>query len=127
MQDAAAALPARLLPTAHDDRAVDLCAAPGGKCAQLAFAGADVFAVDRSAERLKRLAANLARLQLNAELVVANALTFDAPPFDLTLVDAPCSATGTIRRHPDVAWTKRSGNLTTLAKVQSDLSTAASC
>ncbi len=121
VQDAAAALPARLLPTAPDDRAVDLCAAPGGKCAQLAFAGARVSAVDRSAERLKRLAANLSRLHLNAELVVGNALTFDAPPFDLTLVDAPCSATGTIRRHPDVAWTKRSGNLATLAKMQSDL------
>jgi 16S rRNA (cytosine967-C5)-methyltransferase len=121
VQDAAAALPARLLSFAPEERAIDLCAAPGGKCAQLALAGAAVSAVDRSAQRLKRLAGNLARLRLDAELVVANALTFEAPPFAAALLDAPCTATGTIRRHPDVAWTKRPVNIATLGKLQADL------
>ena len=121
VQDAAAALPARLVSFAPDARVVDLCAAPGGKCAQLAFAGARVTAVDRSAERLKRLAANLARLKLTADVVVANAAQFDAAPFDLALLDAPCSSTGTIRRHPDVAWTKRPSDVAMLAKLQTDL------
>ena len=121
VQDAAAAIPARLLKAAAGDRALDLCAAPGGKCAQLALAGAAVSALDRSAQRLKRLSANLSRLKLEADLVVANATTYDAPAFDLTLLDAPCSATGTIRRHPDVAWTKRPGEIVTLAKLQSEL------
>jgi 16S rRNA (cytosine967-C5)-methyltransferase len=70
---------------------------------------------------LKRLSVNLARLKLPAELVVANAMTFDAPAFDAVLLDAPCSATGTIRRHPDVAWTKRPGDLVSLARLQSEL------
>jgi 16S rRNA (cytosine967-C5)-methyltransferase len=121
VQDAAAAIPARLLSFAADERAIDLCAAPGGKCAQLALAGAAVSAVDRSAQRLKRLAVNLARLHLEAELLVANALTFEAAPFDAALLDAPCSATGTIRRHPDVAWTKRPGNIVSLGKLQAEL------
>jgi 16S rRNA (cytosine967-C5)-methyltransferase len=121
VQDAAAAMPARLLRVAQGERALDLCAAPGGKCAQLALAGAAVSAVDRSAQRLKRLAANLARLNLVAELSVASATSYDAPPFDATLLDAPCSATGTIRRHPDVAWTKRPGDVATLVKLQSEL------
>jgi len=121
VQDAAAALPARLLNVAAGDRALDLCAAPGGKCSQLALAGAIVSAVDRSAQRLKRLSANLARLKLPAELVVANAMTYDAPAFDATLLDAPCSATGTIRRHPDVAWTKRPGDIVSLGKLQAEL------
>jgi len=121
VQDAAAALPARLLSFAPGERAIDLCAAPGGKCAQLALAGAAVSAVDRSAQRLKRLAANLARLRLPAELLVADALAFEAPPFDAALLDAPCSATGTIRRHPDIAWTKRLGNIVSLAKLQASL------
>jgi 16S rRNA (cytosine967-C5)-methyltransferase len=121
VQDAAAALPARLLSFAPDERAIDLCAAPGGKCAQLALAGAAVSAVDRSAQRLKRLSANLARLKLPAELIVANAMTFDAPPFDAALLDAPCSSTGTIRRHPDVVWTKRPNDIVSLAKLQTEL------
>jgi 16S rRNA (cytosine967-C5)-methyltransferase len=116
VQDAAAALPARLLRPAAGMRIVDLCAAPGGKAAELAAAGADLTAVDRSAERLKLLAANFARLSLNSEIVVA-----DASPFDAVLLDAPCSATGTIRRHPDVAWIKRPGDLTPLVKLQSAL------
>jgi len=121
VQDAAAAIPARLIAVAPGARVVDLCAAPGGKSAQLAAAGAKLTAVDRSAERLKRLAANFARLKLEAEIAVANALAFTAEPFDATLIDAPCTATGTIRRHPDVAWTKRQGDLTALGEVQTKL------
>jgi 16S rRNA (cytosine967-C5)-methyltransferase len=121
VQDAAAALPARLVGAGAGMRVVDLCAAPGGKSAELAVAGASVTAVDRSAQRLKRLAANFQRLRLNAEIVVSNALSFEAAPFDATLVDAPCSATGTIRRHPDVAWIKRQGDLPALVALQGRL------
>jgi 16S rRNA (cytosine967-C5)-methyltransferase len=121
VQDAAAAIPARLIGVGAGARVVDLCAAPGGKSAQLAAAGAKVTAVDRSAERLKRLAANFGRLRLEAEIAVANALAFEAAPFDATLIDAPCTATGTIRRHPDVAWTKRQGDLATLGDLQCKL------
>ena len=125
VQDAAAALPARLLPVSPGDRVVDLCAAPGGKTAQLAARGARVSALDRSAQRLKRVAANLERLKLEAELVVANAATYDAPAFDAVLIDAPCTSTGTIRRHPDVAWTKRQADIVALAKTQAELLTRA--
>jgi len=125
VQDAAAALPAMLLPISPGDRVADLCAAPGGKTAQLALRGARVFALDRSAQRLKRVAANLERLKLEAELVVANAVSYDAAPFDAVLIDAPCASTGTIRRHPDVAWTKRLGDITALAKQQGELLTRA--
>ena len=121
VQDAAAALPARLLRPAAGMRIVDLCAAPGGKAAELAAAGAEVTTVDRSAERLKLLAANFERLRLHSEIVVADALAFDAPPFDAVLLDAPCLATGTIRRHPDVAWIKRPGDLPPLIKLQAQL------
>ena len=102
-------------------RVADLCAAPGGKAAELAAAGADVTTVDRSAERLKMLAANFERLRLHSEIVVADALNFEAPPFDAVLLDAPCTATGTIRRHPDVAWIKRPGDLAPLVKLQAQL------
>jgi len=121
VQDAAAALPARLLGQIAGLRVVDLCAAPGGKSAELAAAGALVTAVDRSAERLKRLAANFERLRLSVEVAVSDALSFEAPPFDAVLLDAPCTATGTIRRHPDVAWTKRAGDIATLATLQAQL------
>ena len=121
VQDAAAALPARLLGARAGLRVVDLCAAPGGKSAELAAAGAAVTTVDRSAERLKLLAANFERLRLHSEIVVADALAFEAPPFDAALLDAPCTATGTIRRHPDVAWTKRPSDLVALVKLQSQL------
>jgi 16S rRNA (cytosine967-C5)-methyltransferase len=121
VQDAAAALPARLLAPRPAMRVADLCAAPGGKAAQVAAAGAAVTAVDRSAERLKALAANFERLRLDADVVVADALNFEAPPFDAVLLDAPCTATGTIRRHPDVAWTKRPSDLASLAKLQAQL------
>lgn len=121
VQDAAASLPARLLNVKAGERVLDLCAAPGGKTAQLAVTGADVTALDRSAERMKRLSANLERLQLSATLQVGDVLTFEAQPFDAILLDAPCSATGTIRRHPDVAWIKRASDITSLAGVQAKM------
>jgi 16S rRNA (cytosine967-C5)-methyltransferase len=121
VQDAAAALPARLLRPRPGMRVVDLCAAPGGKAAELAAAGVDLTTVDRSAERLKLLAANFERLRLSSEIVVADALAYEARPFDAVLLDAPCSATGTIRRHPDVAWIKRPGDLPPLVKLQGEL------
>jgi 16S rRNA (cytosine967-C5)-methyltransferase len=121
VQDAAAAMPARLLNAGPGMRVVDLCAAPGGKSAQIALTGADLTAVDRSAERLKRLALNFERLRLPAEIAVADALAFDRPHFDGVLLDAPCTSTGTIRRHPDVAWTKRLGDMTQLVALQAQL------
>ncbi len=121
MQDAAAAIPARLLGVSEGERVLDLCAAPGGKTMQLASRGAAVTALDRSAPRLERLRENLARLGLTAEIAVADATTFAAEPFDAVLLDAPCSATGTIRRHPDVAWSKAEADLGRLAELQSRL------
>jgi 16S rRNA (cytosine967-C5)-methyltransferase len=121
VQDAAAALPARLLGARPGWRVADLCAAPGGKTAQLASAGAEVVAVDRSEQRLERLRANMSRLGLPVETICADALAFEAPPFDAILLDAPCTATGTIRRHPDVPWTKRETDLAKLAGLQGRL------
>lgn len=118
VQDAAAALPARLLGVGPGVRVADFCAAPGGKAAQLAATGADVTAIDRSAERLKRLASNFQRLHLHADVIVADIAGLKAQPFDAILIDAPCSATGTIRRHPDVAWTKKLTDIAPLAAVQ---------
>jgi 16S rRNA (cytosine967-C5)-methyltransferase len=118
VQDAAASLPARLLGAGPGQRIADLCAAPGGKTAQLASTGASVTAVDRSAERLERLRDNLDRLDLAAEIVTADCLDFDAAPFDGVLLDAPCSSTGTIRRHPDVAWSKSVEDVAALADLQ---------
>ncbi|MFJ5368964.1 RsmB/NOP family class I SAM-dependent RNA methyltransferase, partial [Bosea sp. CER48] len=125
VQDAAAALPAKLLAPQAGERIVDLCAAPGGKTAQIAAAGAEVTALDRSAPRLRRLKANLARLGLTAHVVTADAATWKAEPFDAVLLDAPCSATGTIRRHPDVAWTKLPEDRDRLAGLQARLLDAA--
>ena len=119
VQDAAAALPARLLGDVRGKRVTDLCAAPGGKTAQLAAAGAIVTAVDVSAPRLDRLSQNLRRLGLTAETVVANVLDYADPhSFDAVLLDAPCMSTGTIRRHPDIPWLKRAGDVATLAALQ---------
>ena len=115
VQDVAAALPARLIPASEGWMVLDLCAAPGGKTAQLAATGADVVAVERSAQRGARLSENLARLKLKAELVIADALTFTRDGFDAVLLDAPCSATGTIRRHPEIAWTKTLADILTLS------------
>lgn len=119
VQDAAAALPARLFGDLAGARAADLCAAPGGKTAQLAAAGARVTALDISASRLRRLKENFARLKLEAETEVGDLAAFrPAEPFDAVLLDAPCSSTGTIRRHPDVAWTKTAEEVEKLAGVQ---------
>ncbi len=119
VQDAAAALPPRLLTGIAGKRVADLCAAPGGKTAALAQAGAHVTAVDVSVERLKRVTANLARLGLIGRGRRRRRPDLDAArPFDAILLDAPCTATGTIRRHPDVAWLKRPEDLTSLADLQ---------
>jgi 16S rRNA (cytosine967-C5)-methyltransferase len=122
VQDAAAALPARLLHAKPGERVLDLCAAPGGKTAQLAAAGARVTAVDRSEPRMGRLRDNMQRLRLEVETVVAEASAYRTDePFDAILLDAPCSATGTIRRHPDVAWSKTLEDLFKLAALQARL------
>lgn len=121
VQDAAAALPARLFGDVGGMNIADLCAAPGGKTAQLAFAGANVTAVDRSPARLTRLRENLTRLSLRAETVAADALEWQAGPFDAVLLDAPCSSTGTIRRHPDVPWLKSEADLSVLTSLQERL------
>lgn len=119
VQDAAAALPARLLGEVRGLSVADLCAAPGGKTAQLAAAGARVTAIDLSRSRLKRLAGNLERLKLPAEIVAADLLAYVPPaPFDAVLLDAPCSSTGTVRRHPDVPWTKGPADIAKLADLQ---------
>jgi 16S rRNA (cytosine967-C5)-methyltransferase len=121
VQDAAAALPARLLSEVRGKSVADLCAAPGGKTAQLAHAGAQVIAVDRSPARLTRLRQNLKRLRLSAETVEADAAEWQAGPFDAVLLDAPCSSTGTIRRHPDIPWLKAQADLPKLAALQARL------
>ncbi|MDQ2859128.1 MAG: rRNA methyltransferase [Pseudomonadota bacterium] len=126
VQDAAAALPARLLGAQPGERVLDLCAAPGGKSLQLAAAGATVTALDRSAGRLRRLLAGLARTGLSAEVVTADATAWtDCRTFDAVLLDAPCSATGTFRHHPDVLWNARPGDIAALAAVQAELIVAA--
>jgi 16S rRNA (cytosine967-C5)-methyltransferase len=126
VQDAAAALPAMLLAARPGERVLDLCAAPGGKTAQLAAAGAIVTAVERDPARLARLKENLARWHLTAEVIQADALTWSPPAlFDAVLLDAPCSATGTIRRHPDVPHLKRPRDVKLVAEGQDALLAAA--
>jgi 16S rRNA (cytosine967-C5)-methyltransferase len=126
VQDAAAALPARLLATTAGETALDMCAAPGGKTLQLAATGATVTAVDRSDRRLQRVAENLDRMGLQAELVACDVAQFGGDrSFDAVLLDAPCSATGTFRRHPDVLWGARPADIAKLAAVQSRLLDAA--
>ena len=122
VQDRAAALPVRLLGDVAGLSVLDLCAAPGGKTAQLAAGGARVTALDRSEKRLETLARNLDRLELQVETVAADALSWDAPTrFDAILLDAPCSATGTIRRHPDLPHLKRPEDTAKLADLQDRL------
>ncbi len=122
VQDRAAALPARLLHARPGESALDLCAAPGGKTLQLAAAGAVVTALDQSAGRMRRVTAALARTNLAAEThaVDAGAWT-DTREFDAVLLDAPCTATGTFRRHPDVLWNARPGDIPALVQVQARL------
>jgi 16S rRNA (cytosine967-C5)-methyltransferase len=121
VQDAAASLPAKLLGDVRGLEVADLCAAPGGKTAQLALAGANVTAVDRSPARLARVSENLTRLKLSATTVAADALDWQVGPFDAVLLDAPCSSTGTIRRHPDVPWLKGEADLGVLTGLQQRL------
>jgi 16S rRNA (cytosine967-C5)-methyltransferase len=122
VQDAAAALPARLLAAEPGERVADLCAAPGGKTAQLVVAGAVVTAVERDAARIDRLVGNLARWGLHADVINADATDWmPSQPFDAVLLDAPCSATGTIRRHPDVARVKRPRDVQTVVQAQDRL------
>jgi 16S rRNA (cytosine967-C5)-methyltransferase len=119
VQDAASAIPARLLGPLAGKSVLDLCAAPGGKTLQLCAAGAQVTAVDNSAKRLERLRANLDRMRFQAEEIVVDALTFDpARKFDAVLLDAPCSATGTIRRHPELPHIKTAGEVGALVPFQ---------
>jgi 16S rRNA (cytosine967-C5)-methyltransferase len=129
VQDAAAALPARLFGDVAGKAIADLCAAPGGKTAQLAQAGARVTAIDRSPNRVARLRDNLARLALEAKAVVADAVDWPqendqengGERFDGVLVDAPCASTGTIRRHPDVAWLRQEADIGALTALQKRL------
>jgi len=126
VQDAAAALPAKLLGQVAGETVLDLCAAPGGKTAQLAAAGAHVIALDRSPRRVERLNANLARLKLPAETHIADAIQWrPQTPVKYILLDAPCTATGAIRRHPDVPHLKTPDDVTRLASVQERLLLAA--
>ncbi len=131
VQDFAAALPVKLLGNVFGQRVLDVCAAPGGKTAQLAAAGAKVTALDRSQDRLRRLKQNLDRLGLIAEWEAADATIWNGAPgnqkgdFDAVLLDAPCSSTGTLRRHPDVAWLKDPRDIVKLAAAQDRLIDAA--
>lgn len=123
VQDAAAATAVQLLGALRGDaRVLDLCAAPGGKTMQLASTGAQVSALDISSARLERLRENLARTGLSAQIITADALHWTPPqPFDAILLDAPCSATGTIRRHPDLPYVKDGEDLAALTALQSEL------
>jgi 16S rRNA (cytosine967-C5)-methyltransferase len=122
VQDAAAALPARLFGEVAGKAIADLCAAPGGKTAQLVAAGADVTAIDRSPGRMTRLRDNFARLGLAATTAVTDAIEWHpGQQFDGVLVDAPCASTGTIRRHPDVAWLRQEGDIGALTALQQRL------
>ena len=126
VQDAAAALPVRLLGDVAGEAVIELCAAPGGKTAQLCAAGARVTAVDRDPARRARLEENLARLRLTAETVCADATAWrPAAPARRVLLDAPCSATGAIRRHPDIPRIKVPADVARLARVQDGLLDAA--
>ena len=126
VQDAAAALPAKLLAVRPGEIVADLCAAPGGKTAQLADAGADVTALDRDSTRLDRVRENLSRLRLKATVIAADATTWGpAAPLDAVLLDAPCTSTGTIRRHPDIPHLKRARDAAALAVEQDRLLHAA--
>ncbi|UXS97464.1 RsmB/NOP family class I SAM-dependent RNA methyltransferase [Agrobacterium tumefaciens] len=122
VQDLAASMPVKLMGDISGKRVADLCAAPGGKTAQLALAGAKVTALDQSGNRLRRLRENLDRLGLHAETVEANMLKYQPEQlFDAVLLDAPCSSTGTLRKHPDVCWTKDENDIAKLAALQGQM------
>ncbi|SFP35553.1 RsmB/NOP family class I SAM-dependent RNA methyltransferase [Tranquillimonas alkanivorans] len=122
VQDAAAAVPVRVLDPQPGERVLDMCAAPGGKTLQIAAAGAEVTALDISETRMKRVEENLTRCGLAARPVVADALEWEAgAPFDAVLLDAPCTATGTIRRHPDLPYAKDASDFPTLFELQAHM------
>ena len=126
VQDLGASLPAKLLGNLTGKRALDMCAAPGGKSAQMALAGAQVTALDRSRKRLARVAENMTRLRFAVDCEVADAALWQkSKDYDVVLLDAPCTATGTIRRHPDVAWLKDQGDVAKLSASQDVLIDAA--
>ncbi|SFJ51230.1 RsmB/NOP family class I SAM-dependent RNA methyltransferase [Celeribacter neptunius] len=121
VQDAAASLPARILAPEKGARVLDMCAAPGGKTMQLAAMGAEVTALDISESRMARVRENLARCGLSAEIAVGDALEYEGGPFDAILLDAPCTATGTIRRHPDLPHVKDGSDFPGLFELQEHL------
>jgi 16S rRNA (cytosine967-C5)-methyltransferase len=126
VQDAAASLPARLLGDVAGQTVIDLCAAPGGKTLQFAARGANVIAVERDRERLERLRDNVARTKLSATLIEADLRDYAPPaPAPFVLLDAPCSATGTIRRHPDLPWNKSASDMNACAQTAQELLEAA--
>ena len=126
VQDFAASLPATLLGDVAGKRVIDLCAAPGGKTMQLAASGAHVTAVDLASERLALIGENLARVNLSAELIEADARDWQPEePAPFVLLDAPCIATGTIRRHPDLPWSKSAADVPIAESLQSELLDAA--
>jgi len=121
VQDAAAAMAARVLAPQPGETVLDLCAAPGGKTMQMAAAGADVTALDLSERRIERLRENLARTGLSATCIAADALDWEGGPFDAVLLDAPCSATGTIRRHPDLPHARNGEGISELIAQQAEM------
>lgn len=122
VQDYAASLPAKLLGNIQNKLVLDLCAAPGGKTAQLVLAGARVTALDDSPIRFERLTDNLKRLNLSVDTILADATTFKSgEKYDAILLDAPCSATGTLRRHPDIAWHRHEKQIKELSILQSKM------
>src|SRR5262249_5176214 len=126
VQDVAAAIPARLLGDIDGECALDLCAAPGGKTLQLAAMGANVTALDISKDRLARVRENLVRPKLKAELIAADIRDYRPKTlFPFVLLDAPCTATGTIRRHPDLPWIKSAADITSAATLQAEMLEAA--
>jgi len=126
VQDIAAALPARLMKIRPNQKVIDLCAAPGGKTAQLVAAGAKVTAIDQNRKRLDRLRRNMKRLKMQANLVLADGTTFVPDwPVDAVLVDAPCSATGTVRRRPDILASRQPEDIAALQQLQWQLTTHA--
>ncbi|HEY2034380.1 MAG TPA: transcription antitermination factor NusB [Rhizomicrobium sp.] len=125
VQDFAASLPARLLGDVRGQRVVDLCAAPGGKTMQLAAMGAQVTAVEREPSRMARLRENMQRAKLDAELIEADMRDAEIAPAPFVLLDAPCSATGTIRRHPELPWIKSASDINLTAQAAGELLDAA--
>ncbi len=122
VQDVSAALPVRMLGEIKGKTVLDLCAAPGGKTMQLSAAGANVIAVDKSENRLKRLHENLERTKTKAEVIIADVMKWEpAEAVDAILLDAPCTATGTLRRHPDGLWTKKKEDVKAMADIQGTL------